>query len=255
MEPAFEADYRALIMLWFDFLALNEEYRRACEARRTEEFAKVYRVFGDIRNVDFDDWWPARKECFERLSWELEALGSGDDANPRADNSDELVVVVNLYAPTDDIERAFKDALAKAKEAWQPKDSEAAKNNGHVYADLKIYGVGMDSKLAGKVKTLERVLKVYMGSIHPDTRDEHRYKLAKALELSASQTNIDAETPKGKKNRRSLSSRASQDISRAETIIYFAARGIFPAPEHLRRPEDSKKGEGTRFRARKAIAK
>ena len=226
-----EKQYKRMIELWFECLQMNDGYALACESGRVDKYAKVHRVFGDVRGVDFEDLWRDRKDCFQRISWEAEALRSGDDGDSRIDNADELVVVVNLYAPVRDIEKKFREILKEAKEKWTPKDSASAEKNGHVYADLKITNAGIRQELGTRIRTLERVLKVYKRSLEADTHDMHRYELGADVNLSASQRNISDEVgQKGKKARRSLSSRACQDIKRAKELIHYAALGVFPAP-------------------------
>ena len=55
---------------WWEFLRLSKDYWLLCQTsqrRRPEtqdrEFARVYRAFGDVYSMSFDDWW------LDRGSW------------------------------------------------------------------------------------------------------------------------------------------------------------------------------------------
>jgi hypothetical protein len=45
---------------WWRFLKLNPVYIRECEYENRGIGSLLYRDFGDIRNIDFFDWWESR---------------------------------------------------------------------------------------------------------------------------------------------------------------------------------------------------
>lgn len=58
---------------WWKYLLLNEEYELYCKAAKKPKaaFRKIYRDFGDVFSITFEDWWHQRLSSGNERGFEL----------------------------------------------------------------------------------------------------------------------------------------------------------------------------------------
>lgn len=97
---------------WWAFLRLNSDYMQTCEAGGTGQCAELYADFGDVRSVNFLQWWiDIGRDLFAEPADDLIAVVTDADQL----NSDKNRVVLSIPV-TGDMDRT----LAELRKLLQP---------------------------------------------------------------------------------------------------------------------------------------
>ena len=207
---------------WYEYLKRNEEYRRCCESGGKGELAALYKDFGDVVNVPFNEWW-LEDGRGERLFAEkarpvkLEELETPADWDERWKRDEVMVVVVPLGEPKRRINRWFNRVLNKrhvSRPGMTTKNSDA------------------DYKVTGKFSTraLEQMLLVYDYKL--ENPKLTMAEIGKQLRLVPSaMPKVGDSTPLLAKKRNTMGATVSRNLKKAAAYIGNTAIGKFPCAD------------------------
>jgi len=202
--------------LWFEFLKRHEGYRQCCAQGGSGEYAALYADFGDVHGQMFGDWWEDHHELFETMEFTAYRTRDLSDVASYIDDDDNMVVIVNFYAPRQELKRAFSKLL----EEHHPNGKSGRRNRDDVVAEYKLYGVGMRPELGRRIEYLNKVLWTY--DWRKPVKTMKLYEIADELELGES---LD---PDDMSDRLNLTAAASRLMRHATQIIENVGSGIFP---------------------------
>jgi hypothetical protein len=114
------ADDRETYRWWFEFLKLNDEYRRCCRARGAgSDLARLYADFGDIFNTTFEKWYEERAEIlFKPQRFVFDHVENSEAFRAYlSDKNHAVVVAVNLDAPRELLIEEFPRFINQFKPA------------------------------------------------------------------------------------------------------------------------------------------
>lgn len=217
--------------LWFEFLRRCDQYRKQVETGRG---GRVYRDFGDIYSVDFDEWWDGHRDLFsDKLAEAFNDLykrigidpskSSGIQLTQSVEDYEEdrklgwVVVSVNLASTKNQLVHDFENFLKcyYTHRKGRPK--------------LKRELVSIAYPLIGRpnVPALEIMLDVY--DLRKSDESLKLYGIGEKLRLNPKQMPKRGDTKKMTSDkRRVMTATVSRYFRHAEKIIENVSKGVFP---------------------------
>ena len=109
---------------WFKFLQLNDEYNRALAGEQTKIPNEVVKDFGQVRGVEFEDWWSEHAILFAEPNSQLDmkVVKTSKDVASLTDGK-----AVNIVVPLDWRKQDLKEAFGVLLDSLVPKRQQKIK--------------------------------------------------------------------------------------------------------------------------------
>ncbi len=202
--------------LWFRYLQLAKQNELAKVQNALKRRAKTYERWGDITNVEFDDWWEENHQLFEDESV-VRRLGPEES---RAD-SQSLVVEIPLRRSHTALMREVAVILSEEL-AKQPR--QGSKSRKSPTSEFKLTA-GSEPKL----KSLRLALEAYTIRLQSGLRGK---RLLNVVENHYKNRKRDKDVPEildpGKGSIESRLKTLNRYLRKAEKIVLNVANGEFP---------------------------
>lgn len=229
-----DAEHVEMVRLWFEFLRLNDSYRKCCMNGGTGEHAELYSGFGDIHRVSFDRWYSEREELFRPEYFYLDPIESQERFNGYHAGGT-LVVAVNLEKPRKELEAQFAKLLRSQGPA------KRGRRSGH---DLSMAPYPL--RKGPKASTLRKILEAHRLKLeHPEYRS---WRIGQLVYAPRRETEKKLDVDE-KHRYHVLGTRA---LAHAQSLIENAAINCFPVTRHV---EDRRKYLTYREAAIEAVGK
>lgn len=219
---------------WWEYLRLSKDYWLVSQTHgRTldRRLYEIWRKFGDVHSISFDDWWIDRGAHLFREQKEppkVEVIRS-DLSNLKPADETRLVIEIPLVLRKATIQRQIGKILAQADFVRPHNILETSKS------DFPINPVAYRLQVLQKMHQVwcehrERILKPkYHGTVA--TGDEQRsdlFKLGKEMGISPSNALISDDYDEQIKRNNRMRATVSRYIRRANQLIQNVEHGNFP---------------------------
>jgi hypothetical protein len=210
---------REMYRWWFEYLRCYPKYIQHCEQKaRRGPFAKVYRDFGDVQAITFEDWWDKKQSLLLGQPMEpftIHPLKSEQAFRAYTGDNSVMIVAVNLYEPKEQLTNKFAKMISAAapRRAGRPaRDPGLSEYPISGYRTIAFLQTALDVWKANKQRPAGTPL----------------WKVAQGVGVGPSLKTGSKEEDPGGINRRKIDTMARRYIKQAEQIMDNAARGRFP---------------------------
>ena len=238
-----------------DYWLLCQTSQRHRPETQDREFARVYRAFGDVYSMSFDDWWLDRgswvfreRQAFPKVA-EL-PRGNKDRARHRL-LQDHIWVDIPLKLSRRTIQRqlgkildAYEELRLDNRLALSSSDFKINAVPFRLHALRKMHELhSLHRELIVKPKALEA-----LGKSNAYQRRADLFRIGKLLRISPSNENLRGEPTEIAKRQNRMRVSVSRLLNRSELLIANVERGVFPSFKALDPPSP------TRFNSRQLEA-
>lgn len=210
---------------WFKFLQLSDDYNRALQGERNGISLDVVKDFGQVRGVEFEDWWNEHANLFAEPVSRLEMKLAGNLNEVAPFN---LMDAANIVVPLDWRNQDLKDAFGLLIDRLVPKrprltqlvDSRAKYRLGRKWSMKALYEayLMMKYKKAADAEQLVTGKKTPWADIGIKTR--HSYAVREKMKVGDTK-DVD--------RRITLTILTTRANARAQAFLAAAVTNSFPA--------------------------
>lgn len=198
---------------WWEFLRLNEDYKKCCERGGKGKLSRLYKDFGDVFSVDFKTWWQTCDRGASLFAEKLPPSFSVVPAENIHEQDDVLYLRLPLALPKRFLVQEFQRILNKHHHGARGKRTNEQSTamypvTGHV-----------------DIGALDKCLRVFvMKSEQPDL---YLWQIGHFCKLTK-RSNLNKGTELAVGDKMILANTVKRLLNRAEKIINGVAEGKFP---------------------------
>jgi hypothetical protein len=205
-------------LYWYEFLTLSEGYKKCCDNGGKGRYAKLYKQFGNVHALTFDEWWaryssklfggpPPYTDQLIKTVEEFVYWGG--------DEPDSMTVIFNKYAPKSMLRKAFNRLL---------EEQIPTELGPRVHEDLS-YNYTIDSRI--NTYAMDLTLKVYKiwkeEQSKPEKERMSLYQIGCAAEVPNENSEDNKTDPK-----QIMRTKVLRYVANARGIIANVEKGFFP---------------------------
>lgn len=212
---------------WFEYLRRNADYIKCCEANGIGKLAKLYKDFGDVRDIEFRVWWNKEQrgtKLFGEKKFDIkfEELTDKSQWNTEWQAEDVIILSVPLEHSKRTLQKWFATLLKRRHTAKRGRTAKKWLKSTAMYPINRNYTIA----------SLRTALEVYDEYEENLSRGEYKLKIWEMgvkLKLVQSAMPKSTDTKEDKLVKRNvMAATVVRYYKQAQKIIEGTSKGLFP---------------------------